>query len=69
MDLTKVTLFGSTFYQDGKPDWLKIDSVVLGDSSQYLTQTVNTKDIGSLLEQVASNPEVALVAYNWKVII
>jgi chitinase len=61
--LGKVVL-GNTIIQDGKPNWLKIDGVAVGDTFNYMSY--NSTDIGGLLDQVSGDPKVAALLYNWK---
>lgn len=59
----KVVL-GSTIVQDNKPNWLKLDGVVIGDNFTY--RSYKSTDIGGLLDQVRGDPNVAVLLYNWK---
>lgn len=60
-DLIGVTLYGSVFREDALQDWIKIDGVILGQSS--LLRLEHTKDIGSYLRAAAREPNVVAVAY------
>jgi mannan endo-1,4-beta-mannosidase len=65
MSLLGVTLFGNTFYQDPKPEWIKIDNVAVGESPEYGYRTSNSKDIGRLLDTLYPDTRVVVVIYEW----
>lgn len=65
MSLLGVTLFGNSFYQDPKPEWMKIDNVAVGESPEYGYNTANSKDIGRLLDIQYQDSRVVVVIYEW----
>lgn len=60
-DLIGRTLHGSVFRGDALPHWIKIDGIILGQSS--LLRSEHTSDIGSYLRAAARDPNVVAVAY------
>lgn len=65
MVLLEKELLGNKFVQDRKKEWIKIDSVVLGETSLYTYKTVINSNIGSLLDESLKDPKVVAVVYNW----
>ena len=66
MSLIGVSLLGNSFIQDSNPNWIKIDNIVVGESSIYGYSTVNSNgDIGSLLNKLSQDPKVVCLVYNW----
>lgn len=59
-------LLGSQFLQDPKPDWIKINGVVLGESKKFSYKTSWSRDIGSLLDTLSKDSQITCVLYNWK---
>lgn len=66
MSLVGKTLLGRTFIQDSRKDWVKIDGVVVGESSKYGYKAVVSRDVGSLLDESLKDSLVVAVVYNWK---
>ena len=56
---------GSTFVQDAKWNYIKIDSVLLGESSKYGYKSVNNGDIGKLLDDCLKDGKAAVILYDW----
>ena len=56
---------GATFEQDPIPSWLKINGVILGESSNFGYKTIVNKNIGDLLNLLSEDPKVQAVVYNW----
>jgi mannan endo-1,4-beta-mannosidase len=65
MSLVGKTLFGNTFVQDPKKEWIKIDNVTVGESPQYGYTSLNTKDIGGLLDKSLNDQKITVVIYEW----
>lgn len=65
MSLIGKSLFGNQFVQDPKKEWIKIDNVTVGESSQYGYTALNSKDIGGLLDKSLNDSKIAVVIYEW----
>lgn len=52
--------------QDPKINWMKINGITLGDSKDFGYKTVQSNDIGNLLDTLFKDPNVKLLNYNWK---
>lgn len=66
MSLIGVNLFGNTFEQDPKPEWLKINNVGIGESRKYgYSEEDSHGDIGALLDRLRNDPNVVVVIYDW----
>jgi hypothetical protein len=52
--------------KDPKPDWIKINGVVLGESRKFSYKVSWSRDIGSLLDSLSKDPAITCVLYNWK---
>ena len=59
-------LLGSQFIQDPKPDWIKINGIVLGESKKFSYKVSWSRDIGTLLDTLSKDPAITSVLYNWK---
>lgn len=59
-------LLGSQFIQDPKPEWIKINGVVLGESRKFSYKVSWSRDIGTLLDTLSKDPAITCVLYNWK---
>jgi mannan endo-1,4-beta-mannosidase len=59
------SLRGSPFLQDPKPEWIKINSVVMGESPEFGYKTFWSKDIGNLLDSLVPDDNITCVLYNW----
>jgi hypothetical protein len=66
MSLINTTFLGSVFKQDPKPEWIKIDGVVMGESRQYGYKVINSPSIGAILDSLINDPNAKCVVYNWK---
>jgi hypothetical protein len=66
MSLINTTFLGSVFKQDPKPEWIKIDGVVMGESPQYGYKVINSPSIGAILDSLINDPNAKCVVYNWK---
>jgi mannan endo-1,4-beta-mannosidase len=65
MSLIGKTLFGNAFIQDTKKEWIKIDNVTVGESPQYGYTSLNTKDIGGLLDRSLNDQKITVIIYEW----
>lgn len=65
MSLIGKTLLGNIFVQDPKNEWIKIDNVTVGESPKYGYTSLNTKDIGSLLDKSLGDQKIVVVIYEW----
>ena len=65
MTLIGKTLFGNAFIQDAKKEWIKIDNVTIGESPQYGYTSLNTKDIGGLLDKSLGDQKITVIIYEW----
>jgi chitinase len=63
-NLLNSVVLGKSIIQDTKPNWLKVNGVVVGDTFNYTSY--NSKDIGNLLDTVSKDQKVAALLYNWK---
>ena len=64
--LIRTTLLGSQFIADPNfKEWMKIDRVVMGETSKFGYRSGQNKDIGSLLRQLLNDPVVVVCLYNW----
>jgi chitinase len=63
-NLLNSVVLGKSIVQDTKPNWLKVNGVVVGDTFNYTSY--NSKDIGNLLDTVSKDQKVAALLYNWK---
>ena len=63
--MINTSLLGSTFTKDIKPDWFKINGIVLGNSPQFGYTSTHSNDIGRLLDECKKDPRVVVVLYNW----
>ena len=64
--LLDTTLLGRKFYADEKTaNWIKIDSVVLGNSKKYGHKSGVEKNIGKLLDLLYDDKEVDVCLYKW----
>lgn len=66
LSIIGTTLLGSLFLQDTNPNFIKINGVVLGESSKYSYKSVYSRDISKLLNNVLSDTNVVCVLYDWK---
>lgn len=66
LSLIGKSLLGSPFIQDPKPEWIKIDGVVMGESDKFAYKTSSSKDIGSLLDSLSEDSHIVCVVYDWK---
>ena len=66
MSLINTTFLGSVFKQDPKPEWIKIDGVVMGESRQYGYKVINSPSIGAILDSLINDQNAKCVVYNWK---
>lgn len=66
MSLINTTFLGSVFKQDPKPEWIKIDGVVMGESPQYGYKVINSPSIGAILDSLINDRNAKCVVYNWK---
>ena len=66
MSLINTTFLGSVFKQDPKPEWIKIDGIVMGESPQYGYKVINSPSIGAILDSLINDPNAKCVVYNWK---
>jgi hypothetical protein len=64
MSLLGKKLLGSTFVADQDTNWIKIDGIALGNSSQYSYKNGKTDNIGTLLNQQILDPKVVAVLWN-----
>ncbi|KAJ3073399.1 hypothetical protein HDU98_001583 [Podochytrium sp. JEL0797] len=66
--LLATSLFGSNFYADANPNWLKIDGVTIGESDQFGHSSVvaGPGGIGQLLQDVLQDPSVVVVIFHWE---
>lgn len=64
--LIGTTLLGGTFVQDKNPLFLKIDAVTIGESSQFGYTTINSSDIGSILQKCYNDAKAVVIIYNWQ---
>lgn len=65
MSLVGKTLFGNTFVQDTKKEWIKIDNVTVGESPKYGYTSTNSKDIGNVLDKSLNDTKIVVVIYEW----
>lgn len=65
-ELIGQSFLGSTFVQDAKTDYIKIDNIVLGESPKYGYKTVNSDDIGKILDDSLPDRNAAVILYNWE---
>jgi mannan endo-1,4-beta-mannosidase len=56
---------GNTFEQDPNPNWIKINGIVLGETSNFGYKTIVNKNIGDLLNLLSTDSKVQAVVYNW----
>ena len=66
MSLIGKSLLGSPFIQDTKFEWIKINGVVMGESKRFGYKSVQSRDIGGLLDNLITDPNVTCVLYNWQ---
>lgn len=66
MDLIGKKILGHPFLQDPKPEWIKINGIVLGESKKYSYKTFSSNDIGNLLQNLFKDSKIICVLYNWK---
>lgn len=60
-------MLGSVIYpEQKKKNWIKIDGVLLGESSKFFTQQSYSSDIGKLLDDSLTKTDIVTVAFNWK---
>jgi hypothetical protein len=59
-------LLGSQFLQDSNPNWIKINSIVIGESTKFSYKISWSRDIVSLLNSLSKDPYVTCVLYHWK---
>jgi hypothetical protein len=59
------TLKGSPFIQDPKPEWIKINNVVMGELPEFGYKTFWSRDIGNLLDSIFPDNNISCVLYNW----
>ena len=60
------SLLGHIFIQDRRPEWIKIDGVVMGETPKFGYKTIVNPDIGGLLDSLVKDGNVTAVLYNWK---
>lgn len=60
------TLLGSLFLQDTNPNYIKINSVVLGETNIYSYKTIYSRDIASLLTSSLLDLKIVCILYDWK---
>jgi mannan endo-1,4-beta-mannosidase len=65
MSLIGQTFLGQHFIQDTKPNWIKINGIVMGESPQFGYNTYQSDDIGQLLDTLYLDTNVVCVLYNW----
>jgi len=63
MSLVNKTFLGSNFQRDSKQNWIKIDRVVLGEN--YGLSTIESFNIGNILDNISNSGVGAVVVYNW----
>lgn len=66
MSIIGKKLLGSTFVQDPKQEWAKINGVCVGESPQYGYMSAVSKNIGQLLDRMLKDQNVVVVVYNIK---
>lgn len=64
-ELIGKTFLGSTFVQDPKQEYIKIDGVTLGESEQFGYKEAKDRNIGRLLDNCLKDDEVVVVIYDW----
>lgn len=65
MSLIGTYFLNSEFIQDTNPEFVKINDVLLGESSKYGYRTVQNYDIGKLLSDQLKDQNVVCILYNW----
>jgi mannan endo-1,4-beta-mannosidase len=65
MSLIGQRVAGGVFEADAKPEWIKINNVVLGETPKYGYSSYQSKDIGGLLDQVVKDSRVVVLIYEW----
>jgi hypothetical protein len=60
------TFRGSTFVQDPIPEFIKIDGVVLGESTQYGYKVMNNARVTPILQACLADQNAVAIVYNWK---
>jgi len=67
MNLVNTSFLGNTFVNDPNlKNWIKIDNVVLGNSSVFKYNSGNSLDIRALLTTLESDSKVIVCLYEWK---
>lgn len=64
--LLGTTLLGSLFLQDTNTNYIKINSVVLGESNIYSYKSVYSRDISTLLKDSLLDSKIICILYDWK---
>jgi len=64
-NLINTRFSGNVFEQDNKPEWVKINGVILGESAAYNYLTVENTNIGKLLDDTIKDQKTVVVVYNW----
>jgi hypothetical protein len=59
------TYFGRTIVQDTRPNWAKVDNLVMGDQSKYAYIMISNRNIGELLDGLSGDSNAQVVNYNW----
>lgn len=59
------SLLGSTFVQDPNANYIKIDSVVFGETATFGYKAINSGDISAILTTCINDNKAAIVVYNW----
>ena len=65
MSLFGRKLLDNDFVQDRNENFIKIDNVVMGNSSQFGFKTVTERDIGKLLYDESKDESAVCFLYNW----
>ncbi|MGL5935421.1 MAG: PT domain-containing protein [Cetobacterium sp.] len=65
-ELLGQSFLGSTFTQDPKNEYIKIDGVVLGESPKYGYKTIKSDDIGKILDDCINDKNSSVILYNWE---
>lgn len=60
------SLLGNDFVQDTNPSWIKINNVVLGESSAFGYKHVINDNITNLLNTSITDTNIVVINYEWK---
>lgn len=51
---------------DPNTNWVKVNNITMGESKKFEYKTINSNDIGNILNVLSDDENVKLLNYNWK---